>query len=397
MWILPKQLHTLASALDTEALISDLNEQSQICAQSLFLRSKPSPARTWSAKWRRDSWTQHLSGRILKPSLGESFVESWTSSLGATHANHSAQQESVSELKIPDISGLTYQPELLQCDQVSVSLKTSRDISRWGCPTSSKTWEGWVTERRGAYSLRVKSGHLTRESGSSSWPTANARDWKDGDAACNQRAIDGGHQITLARAATCWPTPCAMEAEKAGKFDKGQMGQSLSAMANRGELGLHVPDNRSSVGSHQESWLTPKSRDYRGVENHILKNGQNIRKTGQVFSVGLPTQAMMEQQKAWATPNAFDWNQPETREQWKKRAETQREKGVNLHLPLKSQVTPETLSAKLNPRWVETLMGLPVGWVMPSCTSPVTIELTSCDYWATETAPLPQASHGELF
>jgi hypothetical protein len=29
-------------------------------------------------------------------------------------------------------------------------------------------------------------------------------------------------------------------------------------------------------------------------------------------------------------------------------------------------------NAKLNPRWVETLMGLPVGWVMPSCTNPIT-------------------------
>jgi hypothetical protein len=32
---------------------------------------------------------------------------------------------------------------------------------------------------------------------------------------------------------------------------------------------------------------------------------------------------------------------------------------------------------KLNPRWVETLMGLPVGWTMPSCASPVTIERMS--------------------
>jgi hypothetical protein len=28
-------------------------------------------------------------------------------------------------------------------------------------------------------------------------------------------------------------------------------------------------------------------------------------------------------------------------------------------------------SGKLNPRWVETLMGLPIGWVMPSCSRPV--------------------------
>jgi hypothetical protein len=34
---------------------------------------------------------------------------------------------------------------------------------------------------------------------------------------------------------------------------------------------------------------------------------------------------------------------------------------------------------KLNPRWVETLMGLPVGWTMPSCASPVTIEPMNLD------------------
>jgi hypothetical protein len=39
---------------------------------------------------------------------------------------------------------------------------------------------------------------------------------------------------------------------------------------------------------------------------------------------------------------------------------------------------------KLNPRWVETLMGLPVGWTMPSCASPVTIGLMSCDCSETE-------------
>ena len=35
---------------------------------------------------------------------------------------------------------------------------------------------------------------------------------------------------------------------------------------------------------------------------------------------------------------------------------------------------------KLNPRWVETLMGLPIGWVMPSCTNPVIIVPTNLDF-----------------
>jgi hypothetical protein len=62
---------------------------------------------------------------------------------------------------------------------------------------------------------------------------------------------------------------------------------------------------------------------------------------------------------SWATPSAFDWNQPETKEQWEKRAATQAEKGVNLHLPLKSQAiqigndpnwpTPRTSDAEGGP------------------------------------------------
>jgi hypothetical protein len=45
---------------------------------------------------------------------------------------------------------------------------------------------------------------------------------------------------------------------------------------------------------------------------------------------------------------------------------------------------------KLNPRWVETLMGLPVGWTMPSCASPVTIAPTNCACLATELSQQPQ-------
>jgi hypothetical protein len=179
MWILPKQLHTSAFVPDTEALISDLNEQSQACAQSLLVRSKVSPARTWSLKWKRDSWTQLLSGRILKPSHGPSFTAAWTSSVADIRASHSAPPASDSAPKTHGTSGRTYQPELLQCDQVPVSLRMSRDISALGFPTCCKTWQEWVTERRGAYSARVKLARLTRGKESSSWPTIRASEYKD--------------------------------------------------------------------------------------------------------------------------------------------------------------------------------------------------------------------------
>jgi len=34
-------------------------------------------------------------------------------------------------------------------------------------------------------------------------------------------------------------------------------------------------------------------------------------------------------------------------------------------------------TGKLNPRWVETLMGLPVGWTMASCLHPIVFNATA--------------------
>lgn len=246
MWILPKQLHTSVSALGTEALISDSSEQSQACAQWLLVRSKPSPVRTWCLRWSRDTWTRHLSGRILRPSLGKHFVTAWTSSLEVTPASPSQLLESDSARTTPVISGPSSQMELLSCDPSYASLRTSKDISLWGCPTSSKTWQQWVTERRGAYSQRLKSGRRTQGSGCSSWPS-----------------------------------PVASEVRQ-GFQDR----------------------TRGKKGS-QESLTTV-----------VIKSGPVVHTTDRA--------------------------------------------GGNRR-------------GSLNPRWVETLMGLPVGWTMPGCASPVTI------------------------
>jgi hypothetical protein len=53
-------------------------------------------------------------------------------------------------------------------------------------------------------------------------------------------------------------------------------------------------------------------------------------------------------------------------------------------------------SGKLNPRWVETLMGLPIGWTMPSCTSPQTIAPMSSDSSVMELSLPPQSERSEF-
>lgn len=127
-----------------------------------------------------------------------------------------------------------------------------------------------------------------------------------------------------------------MEAEKAGLYAKGQMGQSLSAKARRGDLGPVAQANLNTDGNRPESWATPNAGD-----------GKAGMAVGRV------------------------------------------QKSLGQDVSLASGGYKET--ARLNPRWVETLMGLPVGWVMPSCQSPVTAGLTSSDSSVTESSQLRAA------
>ena len=400
MWILPKQLHTSAYAPDTAALISDSSEQSQACAQSLLVRSKPSPARTWSLKWKRDSWTRHLSGRILRPSHGPSFVAAWTSSLGAIHASHSAPPGSDSVPTIPATFGHSSQTELDLCDPDSASLRTSRDTSALDSAQSLKNWQALVTRRRGEYLARVKSVRPTSASGCSSWPTASASE----DAAGTP---NGKMQWMLSQAArtgcatrkdyleSTWPTPQARDF----KDTPGDQCARNTLNLGRAVHGRLAPANPSTSGSRQGLWATPRAGKT-GDENAEAWARRNAK--GDVHTMPLTMQV-----QAWATPHA-NCSTGSGQAPGKQGA-------PNLQTQVQAWATPRSCSAmaatitpeaankegrfpnletqvgrrmtenhgKLNPRWVETLMGLPVGWVMPSCASPVTIAPTNCDCSAT--------------
>jgi hypothetical protein len=185
----------------------------------------------------------------------------------------------------------------------------------------------------------------------------------------------------------------------------GNLGEQMQRLH-----GQAAPANPSTDGNRQEFWRTPSSSDGEG--------GVMEMREGCAGKYKLRDHVVAEQ-KSWATPRAGKTTD-ENPETWAAR----QAKGDVATMPLTAQVkcwatpimgdshlasTPEvaqkrieegkvTLSrqnpGKLNPRWVETLMGLPVGWVMPSCASPVTIEPTNCDYSATESSQ-PQPS--ELF
>ena len=296
----------------------DLNEQSQICAQSLFARSKPSQLRIWLRKWKRDSWTQHLSGRILRLSHTNHFTDAWTSSLGDTHANPSVQPANVKVSKTRGIFGRLLQMAFDFSNPSAASLRTLKDISAWGCPTSSKTWQEWVIERRGAYSARLNAARRTGESGCSSWPTPQV----------------GEEKVCMTGS---------------------QNQRMLSHAVIDGPL---VPASSNTDGSRLESWATPRT----GAIDSTRPNNKG----------GVPLADQVA--RSWATPDVSD-----------RRSDNCRQIGLS-----------NQTQGKLNPRWVETLMGLPVGWTMPSCASPVTIERMNSDYSETVLSQQPPLSHSKL-
>jgi hypothetical protein len=370
MWIIPKTLS--AFVRDTEGLNLDLDERAWMLEQSAMWRSKPSAAPTWLRRLKKDAWMTRLSTRILKPSLHESFEEKYTASLEDIHVSPSVAQESEKERKTQDTCGPTSESMSGQLDLFGAFSRMSEVTPRWGYGESCPIWKKMVTERSGDCSRRRKQARLTNASDASSWPTPLEDDSSNVNPSAKRRT--------------------------------------------------------SLVKEVRSNWVTPNSRDWKDSVTKLAKD----RKDGKKRNDQLPRQIA---EQNWATPQSRDHKSAEPKEKWEARAKLQAEKGVNLHLPLNTQChhimeeqhpgppapeksstsgknhgswpTPNTSdqynpniphdvgrsylrteslpedqrkpnpTMKLNPNWVEQLMGLPIGW-------------TDLGSWATESSHKPQ-------
>ena len=379
MWIVPKTLSKYVPA--TPGLNLDLDERAWMLEQSVTWRSKFMSKQYWLKRWKKGDYVQHLCGLMPKPSLHQSFVEKYTASLPDIPVSRFQARESEKAKKTQDTYGPTSESMSGQLDLFGAFSRMSEVTPRWGYGEACPIWKKMVTERSGDCSRRRKQARLTNASDASSWPTVaasearqgyqdrsrgkkgsqkslttivvdnwstpQARDWKGAQG----RAYKGEAKDLPAQTEQNWATPNTMDhlpSGISGSFKESLTGRRKRPSNLREQVdkktcdiykqhaGPPAQEKSSTSGKNHGSWLTPKSRDYRDVENHILRTGENVRKTGQKFSVGLPTQAHMKE-----FPKA-------------KKAQ-----------------------AKLNPNWVEQLMGLSTGW-------------TDLGSWATESSPKPQ-------
>jgi len=148
-----------------------------------------------------------------------------------------------------------------------------------------------------------------------------------------------------------WPTPIQGDSHLASTPEAAarRLAEGKSTLSRLVESGQAAPASSSSDGSRRGLWATPRSGKTTDEDPATWAKRQA---QGNVATMPLTAQV-----KCWGTPTARDHKSG--------RGNEDREY---------KELTPmveRTQSGKLNPRWVETLMGLPIGWVMPSCSCPV--------------------------
>ena len=394
MWIIPKKLHTSHYVVDMKGLGVDCEQFSQLSEKSLMWRSKPTASPTWSKRWKRVSWIKHLSTLILKPSHTESFVERWTFSLEDSLASHSQMLECVKELKTLDTSSPTSQKESESANLELFSSKMLKGLSQPKQPMenrfsnmSSENWKDWVTSQRQEYSQRAKLAHRTKEKGSSSWATPRA-------SATDSTRPNRKGGIPLADQVKNWATPNTMDTLPPRSYEAAMRQATTSRQGRTEPSNLREQVDETTVQAYKDSmkmWLkvrraadairakeamnfpTPRTSDAEGgtVQAKISETGQFYRenKKGEKWSVKLKDAV-----ETFPTPRARDWKDTPGCAP-SKIGDVSLPRLVHSHQDQTSHSTsgkPQG-SPKLNPDWVEQLMGLPIGstdlgyWGMGSC------------------------------
>jgi hypothetical protein len=364
MWIVPRQLSHFAPG--SEGLNLESTELAWIFSQSVTWRTKHFAKQTWLKRWKREKWLQHLFGRTLKPSIHSRFVEWWTGSLVATLASHFPQREKEKARKTQDTCGPIFENTSEQLTLDGFLPKMSKDTYRLDSPQSSQIWKKMVTKRRSEYLVRRKLARHTNENESTSlqnFPTPIVGEEKF--------RIKGNSHASICLSAMArrgeltWATPNTMD------YMELRSDEGVKKLATGARKGRKRPSNlREQVDERtcqiykEQNWPTPRTG---GGSRPNQKGGKILNEEVQIEE-GLRERGK-KLQKNWATPQASD------HVEGARTAIESNQKCLGRDLnqldgpqdPDKNNTTGKSQgSYRLNPNFVEQMMGLKVGWTQLS-------------------------------
>ncbi len=372
-----------ASPVSTSALNSRSVRRTGRSATSRSSRS----ARTCSwLGWRMDSLTALPSSAISDPLTHEDFVARWISCTRGSPASPTASPASAGATTIlgAGTSSSTPSESSASADPPWSSSRTSQPgLPGDGFDDAARRYRDWVTASKArSFAVRRMSGRRIGESGSSSWPTASAR---DGDP----------RRGPTAPTSKAWLRKVARGAVNAAGLLSDDLSSSAAQWATpraeeRGQYNSR--DNYEALSRQAAFWMTPSARDWKDGANPSEKAptrgllGRQAPRSG----IGGPTSSPdgPNSPPLWPTPGEGDYKGPNP--SLEKSKQRQAALGVNKQTMLRDLAprwqTPRTgahgtpgegkghggqpKGMRLNPRFVEWLQGLPLGWTdsAPSAT-----------------------------
>lgn len=272
--------------------------------------------------WKTRRWIQRLSGAISQPLTADRGAGKWISSLAGSPASRSPRQARVEVRMTSDGSGQTLPGSLLTWDQDLCSWRTSPDLFDTVFHTSSQTLPTSGSMRNGVCLQRPRLVHPT---------AAN-------DSGCSP----SGEMATLGHPTigAAWPTPTGMD--------------SVGSGGNPNGTGTH---GETLTDAAARNWPTPTARDSKGETGPASK-----------------FQSLAKEAKLWPTPKARDCRGGDgTESEWNRHSPDLPALAGELSQQLACGPLDETPTCgesgsqrgDLNPRFVESLMGLPEGWLTP--------------------------------
>lgn len=300
----------------------------------------------------------------ISETLIQADLNTWISSLVDTLVSLLVRPESEPETMTPAIFGPSSPVSFASYDRDTCSWKTSQATFHWGSETFSETWPDSGTMRNGCVFERQTSERPISESASSSWPTPQAHD---------QHGAGTVERIEMLR-----------ETGKAGYSNLNWSAQNWpTARGEDGESCGNHPGATDSLTGVTRHWQTPATDSFRS-------RGGN-----RVDEMGLDQQARMHwatpaaheraqdprqvdhgvqlanQVDSWQTPQALDHRSGASLKDYRN-TRPLNEQGLEVSLPVpptpdgpQSSATVPTSRLRLNPRFVEWLMGFPIGWSKP--------------------------------
>ena len=319
--------------------------------QSVTSRGRLMRRPYWLSAWKKGSWIRLLSGMILPRSEADAGVAEWISSMLAYHASPTPSPDESKATKTTDISGPTSSESSRKPSPPWCSSKTSQD-SLPGFDLSERNYQLWASTLRRDSLARRKSGQAINGSGSSSWLTANV---PNGGRVGSLELVEsrgsmpeGKRSVGLESQSAHWATPKARQRDDSPSERRRNTPSLDSEVLWRTpaklEAGVKVERLEGKMGARMYDKGTGRQAQY-GLTQQVFLQAQETEKPGRQSSNSGPNSLRL-----WPTARTCE-----------AMARTINE---NAKFPnLETVVAREgNHGKKINPLFVEWLMGYPLGW-----------------------------------